>query len=48
MDTEQNESEVVVRNGEVLAVLDDGVLVTVDLNCDEFAIVGYALLARAA
>ena len=38
----------VARNGELLACLDDGVLYVSDLNCDEFAIVGYSLLAMAA
>jgi hypothetical protein len=38
----------VVKNGELLASLDDGVLLTVDLHCEELAIVWYSLLAQAA
>ena len=37
----------VTRCGEILAVIQNGVLTVADLNCDEFAIVGY-WLARAA
>jgi hypothetical protein len=37
----------VTRCGELLASLEDGVLTVIDLNCDEFAIVGY-WMARAA
>ena len=39
------ERQMVVKDGEVLAVLDRGVLYTVDLHCEELAIVWYALMA---
>jgi hypothetical protein len=41
-------SAMVVKDGELLASLDDGVLLTVDLHCEELAIVWYSLLAQAA
>jgi hypothetical protein len=37
----------VTRCGELLAVIEDGALTVVDLNCHEWAIVGY-WLAKAA
>jgi hypothetical protein len=43
----QNERVMVSRDGEVLAIMEDGALTVADLNCDEFAIVGY-WLAQAA
>lgn len=37
----------IVKDGEVLAMLDRGVLYTVDLHCEEMALVWYSLLANA-
>jgi hypothetical protein len=42
----QNERAMVSRDGEVIAVMEDGALTVAELHCDEFAIVGYALLAQ--
>lgn len=49
METEQQkEVAMVVKDGEVLACLEDGVLLTVDLHCNELAIVWYSILATSA
>lgn len=34
----------IVKDGEVLAMLERGVLYTVDLHCEEMALVWYSLL----
>lgn len=49
MATEQQKDGLVLiaKSGELLACLDDGVLYTVDLHCDEAAIVWYSLMALA-
>jgi hypothetical protein len=49
MATEQKKERVViVKDGEVLAMLERGVLYVVDLHCEEIPIVWYSLLAQAA
>jgi hypothetical protein len=39
---------VIVKGGEVIARLEDDILIVAELHCEEFAMVGYALLALAA
>lgn len=38
----------IVKDGEVIARLEDDILIVAELHCEEFALIGYALLALAA
>jgi hypothetical protein len=48
MEQQKEKSVLVAKDGELLACVEDGVLYTVDLHCQEAAIVFYSLLAQAA